>query len=403
MGPLSATRTVKVLLTLVVLGMGVCLEAGERRVFRGDLGGKPVLLELSEHHKKWEGRYCYEQYGVDIPLKGTLEQLQEPAPTRPDAPGPAPAAIWKGSLLNKRYSGTWHGKRSLVFRLDEIARYDPDRVKPDSVQATTEAITPGIGPGIAYDAEISLASTPYDYLKLTSHLEEGPEELRGSLALRWVKETRTRIAYPRLSRHPRSGAAAAANRILEQHHFRLVLGALGCAATVYDPEPSSAAGGFGGFSEELIAVPYLSADLMCVVESGSTFCGGAHPDNHFEPYTLDLRKGGYLDWNRLFKNRRIDRKTGRPAWQGQLIARLGRRKAPVDADSVDCRSLLPDYLALQFEHDRRLQLCISGIGHAGGCCLGVEGELPLQDYRELLSKEGQRYLGVPAVVKGTER
>ncbi|KAG1385005.1 hypothetical protein G6F59_017667 [Rhizopus arrhizus] len=60
-----------------------------------------------------------------------------------------------------------------------------------------------------------------------------------------------------------------------------------------------AAGTLGSYDEEASTVQWLSKALMTVTESGSLYCGGAHPDNHFEPYTFDLLRGEYLDWNRV--------------------------------------------------------------------------------------------------------
>ncbi|KAG0732097.1 hypothetical protein G6F23_014656 [Rhizopus arrhizus] len=99
---------------------------------------------------------------------------------------------------------------------------------------------------------------------------------------------------------------------------------------------------------------------MTVTESGSLYCGGAHPDNHFEPYTFDLLRGEYLDWNRV-----LDAYVpGENGWRKEspaLLALMEKARAPLAAakantkgdaqdDSLDgCSDLWPSYLALGTE------------------------------------------------------
>ncbi len=77
------------------------------------------------------------------------------------------------------------------------------------------------------------------------------------------------------------------------------LSALACMATLYT-RFQRGQGDLGDYDFEKIGVRYLSETLMTVVESGSTYCGGAHPNNHYDPFTLDLIYGDYLDFNHLF-------------------------------------------------------------------------------------------------------
>lgn len=382
------------MVVMAALFVTALCHAGERRVFRGTLGGKAILMELELRNHAWQGRYCEERRGVDIPLKGPADQLEEPAPTEPDVADPVSAATWCGVLSEKGYAGQRSGKHKQAFSLREIARYDPERVKPGAVQAVTEAIAPGVGMDLDSSIELSMKTAPYDYLKVAPHLRRGKEIHYGTVALSWFKETRTGIAYPRISIHPDAKVMHSVNQLLAQRHFRLVLSALACAATVYDSEPSPAAGGFGGFEEESIQVDCFTEHLLCLVESGSTYCGGAHPDNHYEPFALDLHRGEYLDWNRMFKDASVDPETGELRWKQALRARLPKAGTPGHADPAGCRETLEQYLTPSLTQDKRLVLCVSSVPHVLGCCLGVQEELALKDYEDLLSGEGRRYLGL---------
>jgi hypothetical protein len=155
----------------------------------------------------------------------------------------------------------------------------------------------------------------------------------------------------------------------------------------------------GDYDQETIRVDFLSETLMSVVEIGSTFCGGAHPNNHYDPFTLDLIRGEYLDWNRLFKafvrgdhgfrklspemKALIEQIPEHPEWMKEEWREEEERCA------LD--SIFNDYLALHFDKPGHLALTVSGIGNAGNVCLGAHEEVPFSDLRALLKPEARRY------------
>jgi hypothetical protein len=53
------------------------------------------------------------------------------------------------------------------------------------------------------------------------------------------------------------------------------------------------------YDEETITMQFLSTAVISISESGSTYCSGAHPNNHYQLATFDLIRGEYLDWNRI--------------------------------------------------------------------------------------------------------
>lgn len=392
--------------------------AGDRVVYQGTLGNALVVMELEAPNAArtdYNGRYFYPRYGVDIPLQGQLAALDEAIPrfekgevideSAADRDGRVfddpktsnPRISWQGKLLDGVYQGMWHDTRSnrqIPFVLKPVAHYDPDLIRPGSVEAVTNAITPGAGSGIAYDARITLRNAPYDFLKMQYPLQMGKEVLVGKVGYRMVIDTRTHFAYPRLTRHPDAAVLTRTNQLLEQRHWHMSLDALACAATLYT-DAGPAAGSLGGYDQESISISYLTSTVMSVVESGSTYCGGAHPNNHYEPYTLDLRQGGYLDFNRLL-----------PAWKaGEYGAEVdpalerfivGKLKAnahkPGAEDDPECQGVLVEYLALEFQAPDKLAFDVSGIGHAMGVCLGPQLVLPLRDLKPVLRPGARRYL-----------
>ena len=388
--------------------------AGERAVFKGSLGkNTEVVLELEKVVDGYDGRYFYMRYGVDIPLHGTLGVLKEALPRYEHGerlaaddnsdqpifvdPGTGkPRSLWQGKINGDVYEGTWHDVRKnkdLAFELHQVGRYNTDAIKPSGVEAVTAAITPGIGSNIAYDTTISLKSAPYGYLKMQFPLQLGPEVLRKDVGYRMVTDPRTKFAYPRLTRHPDAQILARINQILEQRHWQMSLAALECKATLYTMD-GPAAGTLGDYDSETIAVRYLSATLISVVEAGSTYCGGAHPNNHYDPFTLDLVRGSYLDFNRLFP---VWTKTKEGAEIDPVLANFISKKVKEEQGrkgsdpDTDCSDVLPEYLGFEFDEPDRISFVVSGIGHAMGVCLGPQLVLPIRALKPILKPGAKAY------------
>ncbi len=377
-------------------------------VYRGTLGGSEVVMELGRPQADGsrQGRYFYRRHGVDIPLQGPLNALAEAQPLTPelteklgkDAPlftdASQRAVVWSLQPQGDGLSGEWvdhiHGKK-LPLSLRRIAHYDPERIAPQGVEAVTQAIVQGAGSSVSQGVAISEQTTPYDYLRVAGQpLERGREVvIAQDLAWQPVRDARTRLWYPRLTRHPDARILARTNALLEQRHWAMSLEALGCRASLY-LNLGPAAGSLGNYENEQIQVTYLSKALMSVVESGSTDCGGAHPNNHYDPFVLDLLRGGYMDFTRLLKGAKYgEYKLEYGDRFLRFLDKAARRHA---GDDNDCAGLLPQYMAPMFDKPDRMSFVISGIGHAMGVCLGSGVSVPFKDLRPYVRPGAERYL-----------
>lgn len=389
-------------------------ETRLRTVYLGTLeGAGEVVMELEGQGSDGSpvtGRYFYPKNGVDIPLQGTPEALAEPrlfyelqeAGIAPDAKAAA-AATWQGHRDADGYRGHWVDARTgkqRAFALRRVARYDPRALAPGSGQAVTDAISGGMGSGIDHGVSINANNAPYETLKLAGHaVPVGADSGTGAVAYRMWRDPRTQFSYPRLSRHPDPQVMARVNALLEQRHWQMSLAALACKASAYTND-NPAAGTLGSYDEEAITVQWLSTALMTVTESGSLYCGGAHPNNHFEPYTFDLLQGKYLDWNRVL-DAYVPGENGWREASPALLALIDKARAPQadmkieggDDDSLkECSDLWPSYLALGTEAPGVLTLSVSGVGHAMGVCLGTHATVPFKDLTPYLAPGGQAYL-----------
>jgi hypothetical protein len=414
--------------------------AGERSVFQGTLEGVgTVVMELEATtwqgveeaaqlsgtapetsseadggRGKYTGRYFYARHGVDIPLFGSLERLVEPKrPSERDEEewnGEAsPKAYWQGKIVQGHFRGQWVDaatKRARRFDLTRVARYDPEKTRPDGWQASREAIAGGVGSGLAYDVKINPQQTPYEYLKLQGYSVPVETIVPGqtdTVAWQPYHDPRSKFHYPRLVRHPNPDIMKRINALLEQRHWQMTLAAFSCESSVY--EGNGMEGYLGGYDYEKVKVDFLSETLMSVSEAGSTYCGGAHPNNHYDPFTFDLIRGEYLDWNRLFKAFTRD-ESGR--WWNpspemkDLIERTAQNETgekyphPITGEvyedhDCDFAEYMRDYLALHFDKPGHLALTVSGVGHCCGFCLGIHAEIPFSALGKILKPEAKRY------------
>ncbi len=391
-------------------------QATPRIVYTGTLqGAGDIVMELDSQPAadgSVAGRYFYPKHGVDIPLKGTPQALHEPRTYYdikegggdPESNASPPAATWSGTRDAAGYHGKWVDARTgktRTFTLRRVADYDPDALAPGAVQAVTDAISGGVGSGIDINADIDAKHAPYETLKLAGHaVPVGPDVGNAVVAYRLWRDPRTKFSYPRLSRHPDPQVLVRINHLLEQRHWQMNLAALECMATIYT-DGNPAAGTLGSYDDENITVDWLSTALMTVTESGSLYCGGAHPNNHFDPYTFDLLRGEYLNWNRIF-DAYVPGDDGLRTASPTLLALMEKVRAPLaaenakgaaDGESLEgCSDVWPSYLALSVASPGELVLSVSGIGHAMGACLGPHASVPFKALKPYLKPGGQAYL-----------
>ena len=106
----------------------------------------------------------------------------------------------------------------------------------------------------------------------------------------------------------------------------------------------------------------LTPKLMSWRESGSLFCGGAHPDNYSDAYVMDVRRGALLGLQDMFSDT-VDGKPG-----PSLLAFVKeKRKKPSEQTEVESEAecgtddLINDYLAASLKRDGDRQMLVFGL------------------------------------------
>ncbi|HEV7252781.1 MAG TPA: hypothetical protein VGN97_06735 [Mesorhizobium sp.] len=425
-----------VLLTTALLfaaGPALALEAV---TYAGTVGGKNVVLELavSPEGVPQAGRFAELAKGFDVPLhaaegSGALSdgaiRLREEKPCTVELCGnpregeetkPAFGAEWvlESDGENVVLSGT---RRDLAtgettpVTLDRKGMRDlPDAIPP------LEALDPHVvlysgSPGAALTPE----NFPYDFLKQDVPLTPGPDTAVGAGKVRMDEDPRTKLAFPIVTALDGMDPGAL-NEGLAALKLQSALPSFGCLSAVYH--------GFGWFNEDAqggdgyegggtsVTVDHLSPRLMALTESGSFWCGGAHPSNFSEHSLLDARTGQPVIPETFLRGWQATGRDGEPVdpatydnsdyslVQGpneELVAFVReRRRKQFDAEQEEScfyDELVATNLAVTVKGES-LVFTLQDLPHAIAACKEDLLEIPLADARPLLTDEAAAHFPV---------
>lgn len=405
--------------------------------YKGTLGGHEIVVELaSPGPNQLTGRYSYMAKGGDIPLDAngsvgtTAITMLEEAPCTEetcvqndegDVENPPIGGIWSLTLSadGASYSGTWtpmDKSKSLPIALTEIGR----RVLPEGAEITPYALRDSTFELFYREGAIFAPHTaPYDFAKMDVVMDAGePQTLEGS-TFHYVTDPRSKFAFPRILSLSDGSLTQQANEALERRHAALNFFAFDCLSQVYagfganEYALGMGAGTLGDYDSENIELTYLSPTVMNWVESGSTYCTGAHPNNHSDTYIVDTRTGEpfplakvFKDWVASFKlgdyGAEVDQAAaleapGDYAWTaGQsLINYAIANRTPNDDSDLDDQCGLDDLiasnLALRFVPGDKVLFTLEGLPHVVFACSQDLLTVKLSDIPQLLAPTAKDY------------
>jgi hypothetical protein len=350
--------------------------------YAGKLGNSDIVVELtgdpSTDKGPIAGRYFYRAKGVDIPLQakatkaGKLELAEEGEcdDTKCGEGAKAPiSAQWFLSASNdgKTLKGTWKGKKSFGIELSRVG----SRPKVGDYPETPYGLYSASEELFLYnEAPITMETSPYDFLRLD--MAETPGEKQGwpGASYRSVTDPRTKFPMPRIVALSDGVSFDAANAFLKNRHWQKSRSALACVSLQYagfheDGIIQGPGGGdLGGFDETSADVTALTDSLISWRESGSIFCGGAHPENYSNSYTLDIAQGTLLGFEDMIANT-VDGKAG-----AELVAFVkAQRPKPTAQTDIDFETecgmddLIGEYLAARVNRDDDKLSLVFGLEH----------------------------------------
>lgn len=292
--------------------------------YKGTLGKYPVLVELTDPGADLvAGRYSYLAKGGDIPLDATQRQgdtivLAEEAPCtettcmQDDQGNIAEipvGASWRLTLgADGALTGSWQpiGKgKALDVALTEIGR----RHLPDDAERAPLGLYNSVTGQLYGEAADAFGKdNPYDQAKLAVPLEQGPVKSLDGSSYRFVTDPRSKFGFPRIVDLADGSSPEVINAVLTQRQNTISSYAFDCLSQIYagfggnQYSAGMGAGTLGDYDAEYIEVNYLSPTVMDWTESGSTFCGGAYPNNHSDNFILDVKTGKPLALAKVFKD-----------------------------------------------------------------------------------------------------
>lgn len=403
--------------------------------YKGTLGRANILVELTDPAVGMiQGRYSYLRVGGDIPLHNLdgidSFEFAEEAPCSAatcqldddgmiiDAPV---GARWKlnysadGTMLLGTWAPADKPGKTLDISLTEIGR----RSLPEGTEITPMGLADSVFMQVyANKGEFSAATVPYDFAKMDVALTEGETQALEGSTFRFVTDPRTVFAFPRVVALADGSSPDTVNRALAERHGVINLAAFSCLKNAYaglsysGSDVSMEGGSLGDYEGEYIAVGYLSPTVMGWTESGSTWCGGAHPNNHFSSFIIDVKTGQELALAKVFQHwtatGKIDdyEATVDPAaalaapedyfWApGQdLIDYVLANYHPADpAYAEDCgvEELITSNLGIRFGPGDTAIFSLVGLPHAIFACTEDLLTVPLADIPQLLAPTASDY------------
>ena len=414
--------------------LALCLLAtpalADAVTYRGDLNSLPIVVEFSEAPESASAglyaRYFYVDSGIDIPMHATsvstdtitlaVEQPCEDGKCSygGDIPDSIPQIETTWTLAITDDGAALIGDAGSKFTPVHLERTG---TRPYTAEEQTPADLALFASSLLYSGEtLTRDTSPYDYLKVNVALQHSDRIRANGVEYDYVTDPRTLFRYPRILYVEGLGTAPG-NAFLEQRDWAKRLDALNCRAMMYpgmgwNEYGAWAYGTLGGYEDETVEVTLLTHKVMSWTESGSLFCGGAHPYNHHEFHNLDVQAGTPLDLSRIFSGwvprnydgTPVDLETARAnpreyQWlPDETLAtfvkshRLTDSELGLDADS-ECPidELIDSNLAIGFKSGDVVLFSLDGLPHVITACGSDLYEVPLSEIKDLLTPQAGWY------------
>lgn len=399
-------------------------EAAEAWTYKGTLGKFPIIVEMTELAADGtrQARYSYLAKGVDIPLHAAASDEEDSFTFAEEAPctpktcvssmsgdgtnqKPAPiAADWSLTFSDEgnHLSGTWKDRKS-----GKTLPVELDYVETRNVDAEFDSALPLVLDSLL-DSE-RIESFPYDDLKFQRPYKKGPVQEFNGARFRIDEDPRIALGYPAIE--SLEGASPdAANRWLQDQRIRMSLRDFACAARAYQDfgwDENVMADKSPYRSDQMARLEYLSDRLVGLTESGSFFCGGAHPDNFWNYRLGDVKTGKTVAPESLVKGFTFrdyndkpmdpadasDENPGQYKPDASLVERV-KKERPIDESEAEsgCEmdTFIRENLSVAFK-GHNLVFVLKDLPTYAAACYTDLYSIPLTEARDYLTAEGQRY------------
>jgi hypothetical protein len=409
--------------------------------YKGTLGDRDIVLEIIEPSDgPVGGRFAYIDQGGDIPLDPAaspegMYYFAEEGPCgetgcEPNSEGVADmmpqAAIWALDITDD--GRTLHGTRTSDSKKAVVENVEIYEVGRRAL--TTEEATPfGLHDRsaiLSYDQSQALTpeNAAYETVLMSLPKVEGRREtFTHDTTITYMIDPRTRFEFPRITSLDDGSDPSVMNARLEELQNRLSLSALDCLAFVYAAWGQTndfnwAGGHLADIDYESIQVSNLTPNLISWTQSGSTYCAGAHPYNHYDVYNYNVRTGEPLLEQEIFSAWVAREYDSMDAVDAEVAAAAGPEdyyswgpsqelidyvQAKTNTNELygddpelleACASdqALADRLTVRFLPDDQIMFVLSGFPHVIGVCNSDLFAVPAIEIAQFLNASAENYL-----------
>jgi hypothetical protein len=285
----------KILIFTLCLFPTISSADGVRQIFDGKIGNSEVIFDISkntdpEGNTKLEGRYFYKKHRKIIDLKET-DKVKSPAFVETEYDcyisennqcPPHAILSFDENWLQGEFKSVNENSLPIKITLREIWNSKNSQNR-DSFIFGSENLDP---------------LDPF-YAKLVdSGVVYSNEKKSGLIIHNIATDKFTKISYPYIVKFPNEKAKDIANKWLDTNRNYMVLYGLDCLSR--NKENALGQGTLGGWDEYSAKIDYIAPNFMTISEGGSTFCGGAHPNNTYNFTMWDFVENRPLDLKTYF-------------------------------------------------------------------------------------------------------
>lgn len=295
-------KTAALSLCLIAIANPVYAETlVKQKVYQGKIGNQNVVFELLEAKDAANkniilGRYFYEQHRIPIQIIGEKNaQTHALKETKEDYSYINCEFVAKielkesGSKISGKWTNIENSKKTYPVNLSLISQRSA---------TIAEAPKKGFQLQDAFKDDNPLEN-PFLKKQLDGPKTFGKKTMKNGVGYVDVTDKYTNVSYINLTDYKDPKSKNKIANLLEIKRLELISYALDCKSFAQDGMMGT--GTFGGFDEYQSKVKYADDKLLVITESGSTYCGGAHPNNSYQNIVYDLVRGEEFDKMRYFK------------------------------------------------------------------------------------------------------
>lgn len=248
-------------------------------IYEGQIGTLPVLVLLAHPEGLGdEGRYSYRLKPFDLGLvleaEGATLRFAESlklGAAKDDLESGDKRFVtgrWSLKVAANNAEGEWRdaaGKRTLPIKLKKI----PGKGSIEDSYAVVKAYHRLWAEHVTFKATVAKRSF-------------------ADIRIGMAQDASFGISFPRLLMHPDAARLPKINAMLESEHRAVIAEARHCAEYLPRQKPEEMSKASASQAETQFEVTFAAPNLLSLTESGSVFCGGAHPNNTISARNYDL-------------------------------------------------------------------------------------------------------------------